>query len=260
MRNIRLTIAYDGTGYAGWQRQPNAPTIQGMVEAKIATMNGLPVSLHGAGRTDAGVHALAMVANFNTESHIPCLGFLNGLNSLLPDDIRVLDVREAALDFHARRSALGKTYQYRMRLGPVPIPTERLYSISLPEGLKIDAMRNCLAALLGERDFSSFEAVGSRDPLYAGGRGAVRKIFSARFDVDTRFRSGELLFRVSGDGFLRHMVRNIIGSLILVGLGKRSEDWFTEIVAARDRNLAGPTAPAHALFLEKVLYDDPSRG
>jgi tRNA pseudouridine38-40 synthase len=251
-RNIKLLLAYDGTHYAGWQKQKSEPSIQAAIETKIHVMTGEDVCLHGAGRTDAGVHALGMVANFYTSSGIPCKGFLKGLNSMLPDDIRLLQVTEAAPDFHARRSAKAKTYLYFISCGPVQVPTERLYAAYVYEKLDIQAMEKGLTALLGTHDFSSFEAAGSRDPEIKTGRGAVRTLFEVGIEVQ---QSGERLqFFCKGDGFLRHMVRNIVGTMLEVGKGKVAPTEIKKILTARDRAAAGPTAPPQGLFLKQVHY------
>lgn len=253
-RNLKLLLAYDGTAYAGWQRQKGAPTVQGEVEEKLAVMTGQPVTLHGAGRTDAGVHALGMVANFHTESTIPAEGLRRGLNSMLADDIRVLAVEEVAADFHARFSATGKAYCYRLTFEEIVLPTERLYLARFPGPGDFDRMAACLPYLLGEHDFSSFEATGSRDPEQEGGRGAVRRIDIAAISADAENGRRGRLF-VAGNGFLRHMVRNIIGTLVEVGQGRRTPEEFGQLLAARDRTQAGPTAPAHGLFLHEVFYE-----
>jgi tRNA pseudouridine38-40 synthase len=252
-RNLVLLLAYDGTAYAGWQRQKGAPTVQGALEEKLATMTGHPAILHGAGRTDAGVHALGMVANFHTESTIPVDGLRRGLNSMLADDIRVLAVAEAAPDFHARFSTIGKAYRYCLTFEETVLPTERLYLARFPGPGDFDRMAACMPYLLGEHDFSSFEATGSRDLELEGGRGAVRRIDAAAIVLDAaNGLRGE--FCIAGNGFLRHMVRNIVGTLVEVGQGRRSPEDFAALLAARDRTQAGPTAPAHGLFLEEVFY------
>lgn len=254
MRTIKIVIAYDGTCYAGWQRQNERQTVQEVLEVGIGVMTGEKVTVHGAGRTDAGVHALAMTAHFLTDSSIPCGGFLRGLNSILPVDIRVLAVEESTADFHARFCALGKAYLYNFIIGSVLLPTERLYTVNLPlEGIfNREAVSECLVGLVGKHDFSSFEAVGSRDLKIVGGLGAVREIFSA--DLLEKNQQGHYAIEISGSGFLRHMVRNIVGTIFEVGSGKLSVQRFQEIVQARDRSLAGPTAPARGLFLKEVFY------
>ncbi len=254
-RNIRLLIAYDGTGYSGWQRQNDTATIQGSLEDRLATMTGAAVTLHGAGRTDAGVHALGMVANFNTSSTIAAKGFLRGLNSMLPPDIRILAVNDVQTTFHSRFDATGKAYRYDILTGRVLMPTERLYALHVPGPLDIDRIRACLHHLAGSHDFSSFEASGSREPGRPNGRGAVRTIYRADF-FPCSGRDDAWSFRFTGDGFLRHMVRNFVGTLIEAGAGKMTPEEFLAILQGRNRCLAGPTAPARALFLEQVFYPE----
>lgn len=250
MRNIRLLIAYDGTAYAGWQRQAVQPTIQGVLEEKLTLMTQAPVTLHGAGRTDAGVHALGMVANFQTAATIPCPGLCRGLNCLLPADIRILQVDQVELEFQARFWAKGKVYAYQFLSTPLLLPHHRLYYTHIPGPLNFSLMEMALATLVGEHDFTSFEATGSRDLTVTGGRGAVRRIQAATLE-----RHGEgWAMVIQGDGFLRHMVRNIAGTLFEVGQGKRTLDDFRETLAARDRSRAGVTAPAKGLFLREVFY------
>lgn len=251
MRNIRLLIAFDGTGYNGWQRQRYDITIQGEIEGRLALMTGNAVSLHGAGRTDAGVHAEGMVANFQTASRIPCPAFFQGLNSLLPEAIRILRVSDEPPGFHARFSAKGKHYQYRIATSRVLMPVERLYSLHVPQPLDETTISQCLACLVGTHDFASFENAGSRDKSLTDGRGSVRTISMA----DWR-RTGEhrYMFSFIGDGFLRQMVRNLVGTLLEVGRGKKTPEDFQSTLAAKERATAGPTAPAHGLTLKEVFY------
>lgn len=252
-RNIRLLIAYDGSAYSGWQRQNNAPTIQGTIEDSIRVMTGTKITLHGAGRTDAGVHSLGMTANFETEASIACEGFFNGLNSMLPKDIRILQVNEAAKDFHSRYSATGKTYCYTIFTGEIQLPTDRLYTAHYPCRFNKQAVSQALSYILGEHDFTSFEATGSRDSSIQTGRGAVRTLFQA--ETSTHFDKAETwVFTFTGDGFLRHMVRNIVGTLIEVGSGRITPDDFKSIINKHDRDCAGPTAPACGLMLTQVHY------
>ena len=251
-RNIKLLLAFDGTNYAGWQKQKSDKTIQGVIEDRIHLMTGENICLHGSGRTDAGVHALGMVANFQTSSDIPCQGFLKGINSMLPVDIRLLHVTDAHPDFHARRSARAKTYQYNITTGPVQMPTERLYAVHVFEELDVKAMEQGLLVLVGTHDFSSFEAAGSRDPYMKTDRGAVRTLFVANCAINNS--AGRLHFIFKGDGFLRHMVRNIVGTIIQVGKGKLAPQNVLEILATKDRSTAGPTAPPQGLFLQQVHY------
>jgi tRNA pseudouridine38-40 synthase len=250
-RCIRLLIAFDGTAYRGWQRQLHVPTIQATLEEALGLICGHAITLHGAGRTDSGVHALAMVAHFHTPVQHPLSAFIRGVNSLIPPDIRVLDAHEENIDFHCRYSALGKTYRYDLYAGQIQLPTRRLYEGHFPGILNIKIIETCLNGLIGTHDFSSFEAVGSRDPLQ-NGRGAVRTITHACLQENGRHRYS-LFF--TGDGFLRHMVRNLVGTLIQAGRGTISPEQFKKILASRDRSKAGPTAPARGLFLETIHYD-----
>ena len=250
-RNIKLLLAFDGTNYAGWQKQKSDLTIQGIIEDRLCVMTGKRVCLHGAGRTDAGVHALGMVANFATGREIPCQAFTRGLNSLLPSDIRVLEATEVEPGFHARRSARAKTYWYNLTNGPVQLPTDRLYWAHVFAELDFAAVKAGLAQVTGTHDFSSFEGAGSRNPELLG-RGAVRTVLEA--GLEKTGAGNYHRFVITGDGFLRHMVRNIVGTMLEVGRGKVEPSEVAAILAARDRSAAGPTAPAHGLFLKEVLY------
>ena len=250
-RNIKLLLAFDGTGYAGWQKQKSEKTVQGIIEDGIQVMTGEHCALHGAGRTDAGVHALGMVANFYTEADIPCQGFVKGLNSLLPQDVRVLDASDVSPDFHARRAAKGKTYWYDFVNGRIQLPTERLYTAYIPGILDFEAMKLGLACLVGTYDFSSFEGAGSRDPELPG-RGAIRTITEA--SLETIAALGIHRFVITGDGFLRHMVRNIVGTVFEIGKGRLAHSDMPAVLAAKKRGAAGPTGPAAGLFLKKIFY------
>jgi len=250
VRNIRLLIAYDGTAYAGWQRQAAQITLQGVLEEKISLITAAPVTLHGAGRTDAGVHALGMVANFHTPSSIPCPGLVKGLNCLLPADIRIREATEVEADFHARFRAKGKVYAYQFLCAALALPHQRLYYHHLLPPLDFALMEDALRLLMGEQDFSCFEAAGSRDRTVSGGRGAVRQIFSA----DLKQQGDGWAMIIHGDGFLRHMVRNIAGTVFELGQGKRSLANFSDILTSRERSQAGKTAPAKGLFLNEVIY------
>jgi tRNA pseudouridine38-40 synthase len=251
MRNIKLVIAYDGTGYGGWQRQKNAPTIQGEIEKRLAIMTAGKVSLLGAGRTDAGVHALGMVANFHTAKTLSCEAFLKGLNSLLPPGIRILSVEDAATDFHSRFSAQAKTYVYNLFTGPVLLPTERLYVFHIPFALDPSMIEDCLRRVRGTHDFACFEMQGSRDKSCENGRGSIRTILSAEFkDIGDH----HCQFSITGDGFLRQMVRIMVGTILEVGKGRMSSDEFQKVLDSRDRAQACPPAPAHGLALLKIFY------
>lgn len=257
MRKIKLIVSYDGTGFAGWQRQLHAVTIQGEIEKKLKVMTSEDISLYGAGRTDAGVHALAMPAHFDTDSSIPMAAFKKGLNSLLPEAIRILSVEEVPASFHARINACVKVYQYYFTTAEICVPTRRLYCGFCPGMHSFEKIRQALSFIRGVHDFSSFEAVGSRDRTREGGRGAVREIFSATFNCLDEKRA-EWYIEICGDGFLRKMVRNIVGTLFEIGYDRLSVDEFSSVLQAGDRNLAGPTAPACGLFLKKVYYEKPT--
>ena len=253
MRNIKLVLAYDGTGYAGWQKQLGQSTIQQVVEEALARMTQAPVLLHGAGRTDAGVHAEGMVANFQTEASMPLSAMVKGLHTMLPHDIRVLSAEKVANDFHARYNATGKVYAYTFMAEEIMPPCARLYAAQVRGDFDCGAVQLCLPMLVGTHDFSSFEAAGSRDLSNTGGRGAVRTIFTAHLVAEGKDARVYRL-TIGGDGFLRHMVRNIVGTLFAVGRGRLTPLDFQKIVAARDRSQAGKTAPARGLTLKSVLY------
>lgn len=250
-RNICLTIAFDGTDYNGWQRQLHERTIQGEIETCLARMTNSEIMLHGAGRTDAGVHAEGMTANFHTLSSITTTAFRRGLNSMLPAAIRIIEVNEMPPEFHARFSARGKHYAYNLYIGEIMPPLERLYRLHVPFVLNHVAMQSCLNLLVGTHDFSTFENAGSREKDKPSRKGAVRCLTEATL---TREDASRCTVTIIGEGFLRHMVRNIVGTLLEVGLGRRSIEQFHAALLARDRNAGGPTAPPHGLKLIRVLY------
>lgn len=256
-RNIRLVIAYDGTNFCGWQRQRNGPTIQEALEKTLGIITQETVQIHGAGRTDAGVHALGMVAHFTTTATMPASAFVKGPNSMLPKDIRILDAVDVPADFHARFSAQGKTYRYDFFTGAIQPPTERLYRTHFPCSFDPNRLHPSLDLLIGTHDFSSFEAVGSRDRTLTTGRMAVRTLFQAQCLVDPAHPE-HFSFRFAGDGFLRYMVRNLVGTLLWVGTDRLSTEQFQDILAAKNRERAAPTAPACGLFLERVHYEESS--
>ena len=252
MRNLKLILAYDGTEFAGWQVQPDTATIQGTLASAIARITGETVLPQGSGRTDAGVHALAQVATFVTESSVPTGNFLKALNDILPPSVRVVQVEEAAADFHARKSARGKTYTYRIYRSAICPPFLARYVWHYPYPLDEQAMMRSAGLLEGEHDFTSFAAV---DPERGrdGGlslSGNVRRIVSSRWE-----RQGdEFVYTVKGSGFLHHMVRNLVGTFILVGKGTLQPGDLTRILQARERSAAGATAPAGGLYLLNVEY------
>ncbi|HBT96611.1 MAG TPA: tRNA pseudouridine(38-40) synthase TruA [Desulfobulbaceae bacterium] len=250
-RNIGLLIAYDGGDYQGWQRQTAVPTIQGEIEARLSIITTRNVTLHGAGRTDAGVHATGMTANFRTNSSQSCPQLQKALNSMLPPAIRILDIKEMGDSFHARFSCRGKRYRYYLQTTPVQPPFSRRYALHTPAALDEERMQSCLNTIIGTHDFSSFENSGSRNKAKTDGRGAVRTLFAAKL---RRHGQDMLSIELTGDGFLRGMVRNIVGTLLWVKEKKIGAGDFAAILAAQNRALAGPTAPPYGLFLNKVFY------
>lgn len=244
MRTLRLTLEYDGTAYHGWQRQRGQPTVQQAVEDVLRLVTRERVSLVGAGRTDAGVHALGQVASFKTASRLTPGDFQRALNGLLPGDIVVLEASEAAPGFHARYSAKGKRYEYRILNRELPRAIGRHYAWHLPGRLSLARMRRAAAMLRGRHDFSSFQSTGS----------AVRSPVRHMFDCGVR-REGEMVtLWFEADGFLRKMARTLVATLAEVGLGRLSIEEFAAILAARDRAQAAATAPPCGLFLVQVHY------
>jgi tRNA pseudouridine38-40 synthase len=244
MRRLKLLLAYSGTRYSGWQIQPQGLTVQGTVESCLARITNAPVRLHAAGRTDAGVHALGQVAHFDTASAITLPALIRGMNSLLPEDIVVQHATEVAGDFHARYSARQKTYAYIVRNHPLRSAFAAPYSWHVPQPLDVAAMRCAAQALLGRHDFSAFRAAScaARSPVRCLARLAVQR------------RASRLFFVLRADGFLQHMVRNIVGTLVEVGRGRLSATAMAAILESRQRQHAGPTAPPHGLFLVRVTY------
>ena len=248
MRNLKLTVAYDGTDFAGWQVQPEAATVQGTLSLAIGRITGEKVLPQGSGRTDAGVHALAQVATIQTESVIPAANLVVALNDVLPASVRVLGVEEVAAEFHPRKSAQAKTYRYRIYRDAICPPFQARYVWHYPYPLDEAAMRRAAPLVEGEHNFTSFAAV---DPERGReGVSNVRRIFSSRWSRE----ASELIYEVRGNGFLHHMVRNLIGTFLLVGKGTLSLDDVTRILQAKDRSTAGATAPASGLYLVNVEY------
>ncbi len=251
MRNLKIKVAYDGTAYCGWQVQPNQPTIQGTIEAALAQIEGSHVRLHGSGRTDAGVHALEQVASFELGNPIPAENLCKAMNRLLPEAIRVLAVEPAAAGFHARHSARAKHYEYRIWRGQICPPFLSRYAYALPYRLDEPAMSEAAERFAGRHDFRSLAA-------HDGGEkeSTIRTIFSSELQRDADL----LVYRVHGSGFLYHMVRNIVGTLLDVGRGNLRPGDVDRILAAKTRSAAGPTVPARGLFLVKVEYGESEAG
>ena len=245
MRNIKLLIEYDGTNYLGWQVQAKGLTIQGVIEEKLTLLTGEKIGLIGSGRTDAGVHALGQVAGFKTKSRMETRTLRKALNSLLPSDIVIQEVDEVEEDFHARKNPKSKVYEYRILNREVRSPFHRVYAWHIPQRLNFKEMERASRMLIGEHDFSCFRSVGTPTKT------AVRKIFRAEWK---RNREGFFLFEIEGNGFLKQMVRAIVGTLVEVGKGRVSLEGFREILELKDRSKAGPTAPARGLFLKEVKY------
>jgi tRNA pseudouridine38-40 synthase len=277
MRNIRLLIAYDGTDFHGWQRQPNALTVQESLESAIERIVGEKAQVWGSGRTDAGVHALNQVANFKTGCPIPCANLVKALNNALQPTVRIKDAQEVSAQFHARFGARSKTYRYRILQLPVCSPFIWRFVWHYPYPLDAGHMAEAAKLFEGEHDFTSFAAVdgtapeescqgaigdidgprpdsrSARQPAAPGiERAMVRSIFTSR--ILRRPETSMLIYEISGNGFLHHMVRNIVGTLIEVGRGKLEPSGVLRILRARDRTLAGPTAPAQGLCLVRVEY------
>jgi tRNA pseudouridine38-40 synthase len=255
-----LILSYDGADFAGWQVQPGRTTVQGALASAIGRLSGENVLPQGSGRTDADVHALAQVASFATASAIPVENWLRALNDILPPSIRVLEVTEAAPEFHARKSAQAKTYRYRIYRGAICPPFLARYVWHYPYPLEESAMVGAAGVVVGEHDFTSFAAVdpervermAAGENVQTGNDGTtnVRTIFSSNWT-----RGGEeLVYTVRGSGFLHHMVRNLVGTFLLVGKGTISLEDLRRILQAQVRTAAGPTAPACGLYLVEVEY------
>jgi len=245
MANFKLIIEYDGTEYQGWQRQKNAATIQGEIENALKIMTGKDITLIGSGRTDSGVHALGQCANFHCETRLDPQIFQKGLNSLLNKDIVIKDCQYADENFHARYDVKSKTYHYRILNRPIPAAVGRHYAWFIRKKMDTDAMRYAAMHLKGIHDFKAFEGAGSPRSH------TVRSVF--RTDISEQ-DAGYVVFEIEADGFLKFMVRNIVGTLAETGLGKISPADFRQILLKKDRKLAAATAPPQGLFLMNVTY------
>ncbi len=249
IRNIRIFIAYDGTNYLGWQVQPKGPTVQGVIQEVLSKLLGHKVKLKAAGRTDAGVHALYQVAHFLTTSDRPVEVIYKAVNAMLPQDIVIWKVEEVDFKFHSQRHALKKNYVYYIYNYPVRNPLVRLYSWWVPEKLDIEAMKECLPLIIGEKDFASFRKSGTDIKT------TVRTIYDANIKR-VPGRKHVLVFEITGRGFMRYMVRNIVGALVEVGRGNLTVKDFQKIMEARDRKVAPPPAPPQGLVLKKIEYPE----
>jgi tRNA pseudouridine38-40 synthase len=253
MRHFKITIAYDGTDFHGWQMQSDKPTIQGEISSVLGRLTQENVALHGAGRTDAGVHALGQVASFRTQSGLSAGEFQRALNALLPPTIRIVAAEEVGPDFHARWSAVGKIYRYRLYRGKVVPPAVWRYVLHYPFPLDEDAMRAAASRYVGPHDFASFTAsTGSEDDDKE--RSTVREIYASEL---VRSEDGEeLVYTVRGRSFLRYMVRKMVGTLLDVGRGKLLPDDILRLYQLRDRAKSGPTVPPQGLCLVEVMHEE----
>lgn len=242
--SYRLIVSYRGDRYAGWQRQENALTVQEVLETALGGLLGGPVRVDGSSRTDAGVHARGQVASLHLERPFAERGLVHGTNHHLPEDVRVLAAQRMPPGFHARKHALGKTYSFRLSRAAVLSPLDAPYLVRIPREVEVGPMAAAAERLIERHDFTAFALAG-------GSHGQpFRTITAAAWEE----RGEELLFRVTGDGFLRGMVRALVGTLIEVGIGRRSPEEFATLLAGAPRDSAGPTAPAHGLVLEEVFY------
>jgi tRNA pseudouridine38-40 synthase len=255
MRTFKLTVSYDGTDFSGFQRQANARSVQEELEAAVAAIEGKHVTVSGAGRTDAGVHALGQVASFKLTSAIPEEDLLRALNARLPEDVRVLAAEVAPGGFNARFSARSKVYRYRISNTRVMSPFQRRFAWHISRRLDLAAMEEAARGLLGEHDFSCFQARGKPGPRNKV-RTATRTMTTSRWTEEQLPAGGRLLtYEIAGTGFLKYMVRAVVGTLVEVGDGKRAASSVRELLESRSRAAAGPTAPPSGLYLVRGDYD-----
>jgi len=255
---FKITLAYDGAPFVGWQRQATGTSVQGLIEDALRILDDGEVTVHGAGRTDAGVHALGQVASFTLRRAVSAAVVQRALNNHLPDQVRVIASVETAPSFHARFGSRSKTYRYRIWNAEVAHPFEQAQAWFVRGSLDVDAMAAAAASLVGRHDFAAFQAADGTQKTTA------REVFVScvstrddRIDQGPDVAAGRLItYEISGGGFLRHMVRAIVGSLVEIGHRRHGPEWLGEVLASRDRTRAGPTAPAHGLFLVRVEYPD----
>ena len=248
MKHFKITLAYEGTDFVGWQRQATGASVQGLLEDALGELDGRSVRVTGAGRTDAGVHALGQVADFSLERSIAPDALAHALNARLPHAVRVMSAEEAPTEFNARFDARSKSYRYRIWNGEVISPFERRYAWHLAGELDVDRMAAAARLVEGKHDFAAFQASGSSTKT------TERVVISSHLE---RQRSDDprIVYEISGEGFLRHMVRNIVGTLVEIGRRRRNSEWMADVLASRDRSKAGPTAPPEGLFLVRVVYN-----
>ena len=249
MRFLKVTLAYDGTDFFGWQLQHQQRSVQQVLEAALQKVTGESIRVTAAGRTDAGVHALGQVAGFSTAAEIAPDAFCRALNANLPDDVLVLSVAEAPQGFHATRDALRKRYRYVIQDDKPTDLFSRRYAWQLRHRLDEQLMAEAAQALVGRHDFASFQGAGSPR------KGTVRNVSELSVRRETGQGSERIVIEIEADGFLYNMVRNIVGTLEAVGAGKQPVSWIADVLAAADRRVAGATAPPHGLFLVSVEYD-----
>lgn len=242
MKNYRIVLGYDGTDFKGWQRQPEARTVQGVLEAALHKITGKRTAVHGAGRTDAGVHALGQVASFRGAFKLSGEVLFRALNAVLPGDVRVFCLEEAPPEFHARKSARSKLYRYRIAHAPQPSPLDRRYVLHWPYPLRTGKMRQAARLFARTADFTAFSSNRDRSP--------VRTVTRS----ELRISGGEIVYTIEASGFLRYMVRTIVGTLLEVGRGRLEPEDLDGIFRRKDRSLAGPTAAARGLTLVRIDY------
>jgi tRNA pseudouridine38-40 synthase len=249
MRTLKLTLTYDGTDYVGWQHQANGLSVQEVMERAWKQITSEQIRITAASRTDAGVHALGQVASLTTESKLSGEVLRRALNAMLPDDVVVLDVSETFEGFNAITHSRGKRYRYVIQDGPLLDPISRRYAWFIPHRLDDAAMREAMACLVGTHDFASFESTGSERVS------TIRTMFDVSLERSQGAVQETLVFEIAGDGFLYNMVRAIVGTIVRIGRGAYPPSWMREVLEARDRRRAGPTAPPQGLFLVKVDYE-----
>ena len=248
MRFLKITLAYDGTEYAGWQTQPDAPTIQSTLESAWNAVTQEDAKIVASGRTDAGVHAIGQVCSVQTNTRLDSATLIRALSANTPFDIVVRNIETAPYGFHAIRDALRKRYRYSIHFGDVRDPFSRRYCWHVPQVLDLEAMMEASQALIGEHDFASFQAAGSDRAT------TVRNIMDLQVLDRGRGLANQIDIEIEANGFLYNMVRNIVGTLVEIGKGKQSRQWITEVLDAKNRDVAGPTAPPQGLFLMQVWY------